>query len=185
MNNLQSSVSNLSAQLMSGIFTGVTVSGNASIGSNLTVNGQTILNGTLTAKDAEFDGVLTVNGHIVTKGNVPQIAVGQALGVGITNQSNTDPLAAVDGTDSAGTISVTTGSDQFGSGVLAHLTFAQAFNTSYKAVISASNDSATDLRVYLVKTSTGFDIVTKDIPAPGTNYQFDYIVLGAQQVASN
>jgi hypothetical protein len=36
-----------------------------------------------------------------------------------------------------------------------------------------------------VKTLTGFDIVTKDTPQAGMNYQFDYIVLGAQQVASN
>jgi hypothetical protein len=184
INSLQNNVGALNGQLAAGDLNSLTVHSSASIAGNLTVSGNANIAGNLVAHNAEFDGILTVNGHIVTAGNAPQVAVGQALGIGTANQPNTDPLAVVDGTDSAGTVSVTTGSTDYTNGVLAHISFAQAFGSSYKTVISASNDNASDLHVYIVKTLTGFDIVTKDTPQAGMNYQFDYIVLGTQ-VASN
>jgi hypothetical protein len=45
-------------------------------------------------------------------------------------------------------------------------------------MLSAVNNNATDLRVYIVKTPTGFDIVTKDAPQAEMQYQFDYIIVG-------
>jgi hypothetical protein len=187
INNLQSSVNNISAQLMSGNFTGITVSGNANIGGNLTVTGQTTLQGKLVAQDAEFDGVLTAAGHIVSKGNAPTITVGDAIGTGDGIDQATDPTVQIAGTDNAGSVTITTGSTGDTDGVLAHLVFAKAYDagTTYNAVISATNGNATDLRVYIVKTDGGFDIVSKDAPGASQTYTFDYIVLGSQQVASN
>jgi hypothetical protein len=185
--NLQSSVSNLSAQLASGTFTGISVSGNADIGGNLTVIGPTTLQGTLYAQDAEFDGVLTAAGHIVSKGNAPTITVGDAIGTGDGVDQTTDPTVQIAGTDNAGSVTITTGSTGDTNGVLAHLVFAKAYDagTAYNAVISATNGNATDLRVYIVKTDGGFDIVSKDAPGTSQTYTFDYIVLGSQQVAAN
>jgi hypothetical protein len=84
-------------------------------------------------------------------------------------------------------VTITTGSTGDTDGVLAHLVFAKAYDagTTYNAVISATNGNATDLRVYIVKTDGGFDIVSKDAPGASQTYTFDYIVLGSQQVASN
>jgi hypothetical protein len=151
------------------------------------VTGDATIDGTLHAQDAEFDGILTVAGHIVSKGNAPTITVGDAIGAGDGINQATDPTVQIAGTDNAGSVTITTGSTGDTDGVLAHLVFAKAYDAgiAYNAVISATNGNATDLRVYIVKTDGGFDIVSKDAPGTSKTYTFDYIVLGSQQVAAN
>jgi parallel beta-helix repeat protein len=152
------------------------VSGGATIG-NLTVTGDATVQGNLAVEgDVEVRNI-TVNGHIITSGNAPLVVIGTAVGQAAVNDAA--PVAAVDGNDSAGTVSVTTGSQNLANGILAHISFAEAFNGSYKVVLSASNDPAGLLRVHTVKTATGFDIVANDIVTAQTQYTFDYIVLGA------
>jgi hypothetical protein len=162
------------------------VAGEAKVGS-LHVTGDVTVGGTLHAQAAEFDGVLTAAGHIVSKGNAPTITVGAAIGTGNGIDQTTNPTVQIAGTDNAGSVTITTGSTGDADGVLAHLVFAKAYDagTAYNAVISATNGNATDLRVYIVKTDGGFDIVSKDAPTASQTYTFDYIVLGSQQVASN
>jgi parallel beta-helix repeat protein len=153
------------------------VSGAATLAS-LTVTGDATVQGNLTvAGDVEVRNI-TVNGHIITSGNAPVVAIGDAVGQAAANEAA--PIAAVDGNDSAGTINVTTGSQNLANGVLAHISFAEAFSSSYKVVLSASNDPAGTLRVHTVKTATGFDIVANDTVSGLTQYAFDYIVLGSQ-----
>jgi parallel beta-helix repeat protein len=153
------------------------VSGAATVAS-LTVTGDATVEGNLVVEgDVEVRNI-TVNGHIITAGNAPGVALGDAAGQAALNE--TVPVAVVDGNDSAGTVGVTTGSQNLTNGVLAHISFAEAFNGSYKVVLSASNDPAGLLRVHTVKTATGFDIVANDPVSALTQYTFDYIVLGAQ-----
>lgn len=169
-----------------------TIGGNLSVSANLNVSGATTLTSLTVTGDATVQGSLTVagdietrnitvNGHIITAGDVPQVAVGIAAGQ--TAPGNPEPVVAVDGNDAAGTISITTGAQNTANGVLAHITFAEAFSGSYKVVLSASNDKAGLLRVHTIKTATGFDIVANDPASILTQYDFDYIVLGtvAQQ----
>jgi parallel beta-helix repeat protein len=165
-----------------------TIAGNLSVGGNinvlgaittssLTVTDSVAVQGNLVVEgDIEVRNI-TINGHIVTAGNAPAISLGVAAGQVAVNQNQL--VATVDGNDSAGTVSVTTGSQNLANGVLAHISFAEAFNGSYKVVLSASNDPAGLLRVHTVKTATGFDIVANDIVTAQTQYTFDYIVLGA------
>ena len=190
INGIQNTLGTINGQLAAGSFTNLSTGGNlsvtgaANIGS-LTVTGSTTLNGTLFARSAEFVGTLTINGHLVAKGKVPQITIGSALGSGDAVNNTGMPTASVQGTDGSGNVSLTAGTQQLVPGLLAHITFASSFSTSYNAVLSASNDHAADLRIYIVKSNDGFDIMTRDPLQSGTNYDFDYIVVGAQQVASN
>jgi hypothetical protein len=169
INAINSQVVNLqSASLLDG----GTITGDIHIAANLTVDGNVTIAG------AVHTGDIYVSGHIVTKGAVPTVLQGVALGV--LGASTHTPSAAVDGTDAAGTITATTGGESLASGVIAHVTFAKPYTQTYKTVVSASNDQAAGLRVYTVKTATGFNIVSRDTLTVNTQYNFDYIVVGAQ-----
>ncbi|MGB4966668.1 MAG: tail fiber domain-containing protein, partial [Candidatus Saccharimonadales bacterium] len=154
------------------IHNGGTINGNIVINGGLQVSGNVTVAGNLETAD------IYVGGHIVTKGSAPVATTGVALGV--LGASTYTPAVVNDGTDAAGTVTVTAGGEQLTSGVLAHITFNKAFSQSYKVVVSGGNERATDLRVYVVKTAAGFDIVTRDAVTAGTQYTFDYMVTGAQ-----
>jgi hypothetical protein len=120
--------------------------------------------------------VLTVGGHIVSEGVAPEISIGTALG---TVQANISPNAEIEGTDTAASVGLSSGGQAQTAGILAHIEFNESFSDSYRVVVTAANEHATDLRVYVIKSADGFDIVTKDIPLAGTNYQFDYIIISS------
>ena len=171
------------------------IGGNVSIARNLNVMGATTLtslkvtgsvtiDGTLTVQGPVSVGTLTVNGHVISSGNAPLITVGTALGEGIANQLNSAPIARVEGTDTAGSIILTSGTVNRNNGVLAKIDFAEGFGAAMqKTVISATNENATDLRVYVVATATGFEVRTRNAPDQNKEYRFDYIVIGAQGAA--
>ena len=156
----------------SATLTSLKVTGSAGIQGNLTVSG-----------DIETRNI-TVNGHIVTAGMAPLLAVGVAAGSSVIDQLA--PAATVDGNDTAGTVVVTTGGTVSDSGVLAEISFAQAFTGGkFKVSLTPTNNHALDIRVYVQKTATGFQIVTKDKALAATQYNFDYIVVGAQTTSNS
>ncbi len=138
---------------------------NLDVAGDLTVSGDTLLIGTVTTGD------IYINGHIMTRGDAPDIAVGAALGT-------STPEATVDGTDSAGTIAVTAGSTNVTDGVLAKITFADAYAGEYKVVVSAQDENAATLRIYVARTAEGFVLKSLDPVAADTVYSFDYLVQG-------
>ena len=155
-----------------GAFDKLAISGDVEVGGDLVVAG------TITTMR------LVVNGHIVAAGDMPTISAGDAAGMAAENGTTTGaPLAEVDGTDTAGTVTLTAGTQDQQTGVLASIAFATAYQDSFKVVVSPVNDPAADLKIYIHKTATGFDIVTKNAPAAGLQYQFDYLVIGVQTVA--
>ena len=181
INTLNTTVASLQA---SNLANGGNINGNLSIAGSLTVGGTiTVAQNATFSQNVTIAGELYtadiyVGGHLVTVGSAPQIAVGSALGSGQGGVGN--PAGVLDGNDSAGTVSMTAGTQNVISGSLVHISFNKAFNGPYKVVVSAGNDNAADVRVYTTKTATGFDIVARDSLQAGKNYQFDYIVIGAQ-----
>ena len=173
----QASINNLNtivASLQSASLTdGGMINGDITISGNLAVNGNVTVTGELRTND------IYVGGHIVTVGMTPTAVLGEATGAPGVDGTGA-PTGSVNGTDNAGTISVTAGMQNVLSGSVSHVSFAKAFSSPYKVVISASNDNAAELKVYVLKTATGFDVVSRDTLQPGTHYEFDYIVLGAQ-----
>ena len=137
---------------------------------NLVLDGSLDVKGDLIARDAEFTGTLTVDGHIIVKGKKPSVSVGDALGV--------SSAVSVDGTDNAGSISITSSAAST-TGIIASITFAQSMEGAHKVVASPTNEASSNIRTYIVKTTNGFDLIAKDPLISGQNYTFDYIVIGA------
>jgi parallel beta-helix repeat protein len=154
-------------------FLGVT--GDASIGGNLTVGGG------LTVTGDSHLATLYVSGHILSTGTTPTIAVGPA--------SPSTATVSIDGTDTAGTITVSIPSTlpantTLAAGDIADVTFAKAFEYTPRVVLSADNADSLNMPVYVVKTDTGYHIMTTAAAQLGKSYQFDYIIVGSNGVAA-
>ncbi|HEY2004733.1 MAG TPA: hypothetical protein VGH44_06500 [Candidatus Saccharimonadia bacterium] len=167
------------------------LSGNLNIGGSATIGGDLTVAGTTTTKtlvvtgDANVKGGLTVggttnladisvNGHIVTGGSTPTISALTAAGL-------QGASAQVDGNDTSGTVTITTGSagaSGMTPGDLAQLTFNKAFGAAPRAVVSANNAASAQLGVFTTSiTPQSFNLSVAGKPEPNTTYVFTYIVL--------
>ena len=118
---------------------------------------------------ATFQGNIIVNGHIVTGGGAPNYSVGAAAGAGAS--------VAIDGNDTAGTITITTGADVT-AGNLANLVFSQGYGKSPRIIISGQDDASVNARVFpTAKTTGGFSLGTSQTLTPSTTYTFDYFIV--------
>ncbi len=132
------------------------VSGSATVGS-LTVTGS-----------AQFDGDITIGGHVITAGGQPTSQAQAAAGGSAT--------ISVDGTDTTGTITITTGSAPT-AGDLAKILFSKTYGQAPHIVLSPSNDKAAGLRFFKGATSaTDFMFNALDAPQANTTYTFDYSI---------
>jgi hypothetical protein len=147
-----------------------TVQGQLSVQKNLSVAGSgsfgTLSAAQLNVTNLQFNGDISVNRHISPGGGTPSKSNGSALGGGGT--------ASVSGSDTAGTVSINTGSGP-PAGCFVTINFAQKFNTTPHIVISPSNSSAGSLDYYTNRSNTSFSVCTASAPAAATNYIFDYI----------
>jgi hypothetical protein len=142
------------------------VSGTATINDlhvqTITVSGNLTVTGLAKVVDIE------VGGHIITAGGQP---VGSILG-----SAGASATVSIDGTDTTGTIIITTGGNPT-AGELAKIVFSQTYGKSPHIVLSASNEAAAGLRYFKGTTSlTDFILNAKDVPTANTTYQFDYFI---------
>jgi cytoskeletal protein CcmA (bactofilin family) len=145
----------------------LTVAGPTNL-SNLSVTGSTTLATLEVAGSAQFDGDISVAGHIITTGGQPTSQVQAAAG--------TQPSVAISGTDTTGTITITTGSNPT-AGALADILFSKSYSTAPHVVLSPSNAAAAGMRYYKGNTTTTdfmFNVI--DTPLPNTIYQYDYFI---------
>ena len=115
---------------------------------------------------------LTVNGHIITGGSTPTIAANAA--------ACTSPTVSVSGTDTAGSITVTTGTGCAGGGQLATVTFAGAFGATPKIVLTPASAAAAGLNAYqddASLTTGAFSVGVVGTPADTTTYKWHYYAL--------
>ncbi len=173
---------------------GLTVSGQSSFGQlqakSLNVAGNTAVQGQLTATSlsvaggGSFNGAVTapvlvanslqLNGdlgithHIDTGGGVPGSSRGGSLGGGGT--------AAVSGSDTAGSISLHTGTNPT-AGCLATIYFANSFGNTPHVVISPVGFGAAGLKYYVERSTTNFSVCTASTPTASSSFEYDYIVM--------
>jgi hypothetical protein len=174
---------------------GLTVSGDSKfsqveIGKGLSVNGNTGINGQLavqsglsvngggtfkgpvstpqiTTSSLQLNGALTVMHHITAGGPLPSGSRGSAVGGGGS--------ASVNGSDTAGSISIGTGSSP-AAGCFITVRFAQNFNSTPHVVITPVGSTAGSLKYYVNRSPSNFSVCTAS-PAPGgRSFGFDYIV---------
>jgi hypothetical protein len=166
-----------------------TINGNTTIGGSLYVSGATALTNLTVTGDAIFTGNLTVqnisvanitiNGHIITAGNAPAVAVGAAAGVADPLNNIAAPNVTITGNDTSGTITVVAGANT-SADELAKVTFNTAFGAKPKVVFTAANRDSTKLGAYYdesTTSTTGFSILTDNAPQTGKVYTFTYFIV--------
>jgi cytoskeletal protein CcmA (bactofilin family) len=154
----------------------VTIQSSAIIRDDLTIGGDSRVEGTLTASKIstpilELTGNTTLNlgSHLATDGSAPSRATGSAVGSGGTS--------SVSGNDAAGTVNINTGTGT-AAGCFAAITFAIPFDSTPAVLITPVGDAAAALEYYITRSATGFSVCTAN-PAPtGRSFAFDYFVIG-------
>lgn len=138
---------------------------------------KTILNvdtsaATVTVTSLIASTTLTVNGHIVTGGTAPGAIAGAA--------ACDTPAINVSGTDTTGTVSVTTGTGCSVNGTLATINFAAAFGATPRITLTPGNANAAGLNAYTdnsATTTAHFVIATTSTPNSATVYQWNYLAV--------
>jgi hypothetical protein len=162
------------------------LSGGVSIGGDLNVTGAVKLSTLEVTSNVSIGGNLKVAGtlevpniivldHMLSQSKAPQITVGSSAGSG--------GIAVIDGTDVAGTITVTVTAAQnevLNAGSLAEIVFNKHYDTTPRIVISPLNQTSVDAPVYLIKTSTGYKLMFSRPAQNGAQYQFDYVIIGSK-----
>ena len=138
----------------SSLFTADTADMTITIGGSLTVSGS-----------------ITVDGHVVTGGSTPGIAAGAA--------ACTSPTVSISGDDTSGNITVTTGTGCTSGGILATVTFANAFGTPPHITLTPDSSSAQTLGDYVngsTLSTSAFSIGSNSTPSNSTAYEWNYWV---------
>ena len=152
----------------SATITSLTVSGDTNIEGKLVVAGDVTVGGSLTVTGLTNVADLVVNGHIITAGGQPTPQAQPAAG--------TQATVTIDGTDSIGTITITTGSNP-APGSIADILFSKAYGATPHVVLSPSNSPASALRFFKgTTTANDFMLNVTSTPAPHTTYQYDYFI---------
>ena len=116
---------------------------------------------------AEFAGNIIIDGHVITAGGEPTSQAEVGAGGAAT--------VAVDGTDTTGTITFTTGSNPT-AGDLAKILFSKTYGKAPHVVLSPSNGAAAGLEFYKGTTYNDFMLNAQAAPQANTTYKFDYFI---------
>lgn len=142
----------------------LTVNNSLNVAGNLAVGGAISVRN-LQVSSLVTDSTLTIGGHIITRGAAPGLSAGGSLGSNGTVSNS--------GNDAAGTVAVNVGVGN-ASGILATVTFRQAYSTTPHVVVTQVGAGGNG--VYVTRSPTGFSIGINGSLPPG-GYAFDYIVM--------
>lgn len=149
------------------------IQGQLTVQQTLTVSGGATFGGPISApqlsiENFQLNGDIQLNRHIDAGGGTPGKTDGGALGSGGTS--------SVGGTDTAGTITINTGSNT-GPGCLITVTFAQKFNSVPHVVVSPVGIGGAQLQYYVTRNTSSFTLCTANAAPVGSNFSFDYIAI--------
>ncbi|MDL2342497.1 MAG: tail fiber domain-containing protein [Patescibacteria group bacterium] len=137
----------------------------------LQVTGSANIEGTLKVTGLVSVVDLKISGHIVTAGDALSTQAMAALG-------GLGAAVTVDGNDTAGTVTLRTGTDGVVAGELGKVSFKKAFGKTPRIVLSAQDDASDQARIFpSSKTATDFMLKTVNNLSPNTTYTFDYIIV--------
>ena len=151
-----------------------TVKGQLTVDQGITVNGIAQFSGALNASainvtSLEVNGDMTYSHQIYTTGSIPKSTQTSAIGAGGTS--------AMNGTDTAGSVSINTGTNP-SAGCLVDITFTRAYATTpYITITPVGSGSGGNIGYYITKSLTGFNICANN-PPQNTPMRFDYQVIG-------
>lgn len=167
--NGDATVSNLSLREKLAVVGSTQLQGAVTIGQLLTVNNSVNITGNLAvggtlSMGAFQTNILTVGGHITTRGSAPSVTKGGAL-------IDVDTVS-ISGNDVSGTVAVNIGTGSR-SGIVANVTFVTQYSNTPHVVITAVGSGASD--VYVNRSANGFSIGVSSISNGG--HAFDFIVM--------
>ena len=147
--------------------------GGVTIARSLQVNGGATITGGLSAaqittSSLQLNSDLTLTRHIVVGGGTPGRSNGSALGSGGTS--------SVSGSDTAGTLQVNTGSGT-GAGCFATINFTTRYNGTPRVQITPVGSAAGAIDYYVNRSATNFSICTANAAPTGSSFAFDYFVV--------
>lgn len=151
----------------------VNVAGQLTIQKTLTVTGGASFGGPISApqlsiQSLQLNSDLQLNRHLDAGGGTPSRTDGGALGSGGTS--------SVSGSDTAGTVTINTGSNT-AAGCFLTVIFAQKFNATPHVVITPVGEGGAALDYYVTRTTTSFNICTTNAAPAGRSFSFDYIAI--------
>lgn len=147
------------------------IQGNLTVKNSLSVNGGGNFSGPLTASQIsanslQLTGDLKLTHHISAGGGTPGSSRGSAVGSGGS--------ASVSGSDTAGSITISTGSNP-PAGCFITLNFAQAFHATPHIIVTPIGSSASQLAWYVNRSTTSMSVCTTSTPPAHANFGFDYL----------
>ncbi len=150
------------------------VQGQLLVQKTLNVNGGATFNGNvaagqITTNSLQLSGDLNVTRHIVVGGANPGRSNGSALGGGGTS--------SVGGSDTAGSITINTGSGP-GAGCFITVNFTTRYSNTPHVIVTPIGSAAGGLNYYVNRSTTSFSVCTTNGAPAGANFGFDYIVFG-------
>lgn len=149
------------------------VEGTLAVQNGLTVTGGGTFSGPISAPQITIDTLqinrdLQINRHIDAGGSTPTKTDGSALGSGGTS--------SVSGTDTAGTVTINTGSNP-GAGCFITVRFANAFAGTPHVVITPVGSAAAGLNYYINRNTSSFSVCSTSAPPAGASFSFDFVAI--------
>lgn len=143
----------------------VTVSQLLTVNNSVNILGNLSIGGILSMNNFQTN-MLTVGGKITTRGSSPSVSKGSGL--------EAIDTVSISGNDVAGTVAVNTGAGNLRGGILANISFVNAYSTTPHVVVTAIGAGVDG--VYVNRSSTGFSIGAISV-SPAAGHAFDYIVM--------
>lgn len=149
------------------------IQGQLTVQQTLTVTGGASFGGPISAPQLSIENLqlnsdLLLNRHIDAGGGTPGKTDGGALGSGGTS--------SVSGTDTAGTITINTGSNT-AAGCFITVSFSQKFNGTPHVVVTPVGSGGAALNYYVTRNTASFTLCTTNAAPTGSNFSFDYIAI--------
>jgi cytoskeletal protein CcmA (bactofilin family) len=146
------------------------IQGNTTITKNLQVGGSGTFEGDLSApqittSSLQLTGDLVLAHHITSIGTVPTRTYGNALGSGGT--------ASVSGSDTAGNVTINTGSSTV-AGCFVTINFNAPFSTAPYVNVTPVGSAAGGISYYINRTTNSFSICDATTPPAEASFGFDY-----------
>jgi len=149
------------------------IQGSTTIAKSLQVSGNGTFGGPLSApqiitSSLQLNGDLTLTHHIDIGGATPSRSSGSALGSGGS--------VSVGGSDTAGSVSINTGSGP-AAGCFATINFTSQYNSTPYVQVTPIGSAAGGLSYYVNRSTTSFSICDASAPPAGSSFGFDYFVV--------
>jgi len=149
------------------------IQGAVTISKSLQVNGGGTFSGALSApqittSNLQLSGNLVLTHHITIGGSTPSRSSGPALGGGGS--------VSVGGADTAGSVSVNTGSSP-AAGCFVTVNFTTAYNSTPHVLVTPIGSAAASVNYYVNRSTTNFSICAATAAPANSSFGFDYFIV--------